>query len=53
VIMSLWGTLRQRTQVSCSNIPDPQQLWDNNYSFKWLHWGTLLYRNRPYSMRLA
>lgn len=38
IIASLWETLSQRTHQNCTQIPDPQKLWDNVYCFNvlWL-----------------
>lgn len=35
----LWDMLKQKTQLSCGQTPDPQKLWDNEYVlFELLNW---------------
>ena len=40
---SSWGTLKYRTQLSCTWIPDPQKLWDNIYCLEPLWFGAICY----------
>ena len=42
---ALWETMKQITQLNCSQIPDPQKMWGNKCVF----WNYLLSINRKYT----